>query len=315
MIEVVVTAKRREADGIYSFELAAADQQPLPAFEAGAHIDVQLGDGQVRQYSLCNPPQERHRYLIGVLLDDASRGGSQALHQQVEAGSRLQIGEPRNLFPLVDNAGHSLLIAGGIGITPLLCMAERLAQSGAPFELHYCARSAQRAAFVERLRQSPYADRVQFHFSEEQGQRFDASALLAEAGADRHLYVCGPSGFIDYILGTAHSNGWRDEQLHREYFASSAPAAAGGAFEVQLASSGQCYWIPAERSVAEVLVEAGVDVPLSCEQGICGSCLTRVLEGEPEHHDLFMTAAEQARNDQFTPCCSRAKSARLVLDL
>ncbi|WHS62516.1 PDR/VanB family oxidoreductase [Pseudomonas sp. G2-4] len=317
MIAVVVTRKRLEAEGIYSFELAAVDHRPLPAFSAGSHIDVHLPNGLVRQYSLCNHPEEHHRYLLGVLLDPASRGGSQAMHEQVHEGSRLSISEPRNLFPLEHGAGYSLLFAGGIGITPILCMAERLAQSGAAFELHYCGRSAERMAFIEYIRHSPFAHRVHVHVDDGEGsQRLNAARVLSAPTRDRHLYVCGPSGFMEHVLGTAREQGWTEAQLHREYFAAAAvPAPEAGGFEVQLASTGQCLQVPADRSVAQVLLEAGIDIPLSCEQGICGTCLTRVLEGEPEHRDMFLTDAERARNDQFTPCCSRAKSARLVLDL
>jgi vanillate monooxygenase ferredoxin subunit len=317
VIDVLVTRKHREAEGIFSFELAAIDEQPLPPFSAGSHIDVHLPNGLVRQYSLCNHPQERHRYLIGVLLDPATRGGSQAMHEQVREGSRLRIGEPRNLFPLEHAAASSVLFAGGIGITPILCMAERLALAGADFELHYCGRSEDRTAFIERIRGSAFADRVQFHFdSGEASQRLDAPGVLNGPATDRHLYVCGPTGFMDFVLNTARAQGWAEAQLHREYF-SAVPATTqdSDSFEVQLASNGQCIRVPADRSVAEALLEAGIEIPLSCEQGICGTCLTRVLEGEPDHRDLFMTDAEHARNDQFTPCCSRSKSARLVLDL
>lgn len=318
MIEVEVVRRRDEAEGIVSFELAAIEGQWLPAFSAGAHIDVHLPNGLVRQYSLCNSPRERHRYVIGVLNDPLGRGGSRAFHQQAQTGSRLRISEPRNLFPLVKEADYSLLFAGGIGITPILCMAERLAEAGAAFELHYCARSVQHAAFVERIRDSAFAGRVHFHFDDAPlEQRLDAEQVLGTPSAGRHLYVCGPGGFMGFVLDTARRGGWAEAQLHREYFAapSLVPDEPAGAFEVQLARSGQCLRIPADRSVAEVLLEAGIQIPLSCEQGICGTCLTRVLDGEPEHRDLFMSAAEQARNDQFTPCCSRAKSARLVLDL
>lgn len=317
MIDVVVTRKRREAEGIYSFELAAIDRRPLPAFSAGSHIDVHLPNGLVRQYSLCNHPEERHRYLLGVLLDPASRGGSQAMHEQVHEGSRLRISEPRNLFPLEHGAEYSVLFAGGIGITPILCMAERLARIGALFELHYCGRSAERMAFIDYIRHSPFADRVHIHVDDgEDSQRLDTARVLSMPAADSHLYVCGPTGFMEHVLGTAREQGWAEAQLHREYFTAAAvPADKAGGFEVQLASTGQCFQVPATLSVAQVLLEAGIDIPLSCEQGICGTCLTRVLEGEPDHRDMFLTDAERARNDQFTPCCSRARSARLVLDL
>lgn len=317
MIEVSVVARDNQAEDICSFVLARIDGAPLPAFEAGAHIDVHLPGGLIRQYSLCNPPDENHRYLIGVLKDPASRGGSQAMHEQIQVGQTLLISEPRNLFPLDESAQRSLLFAGGIGITPILCMAERLHQLGADFELHYCARSIERAAFIERLQASPFAARVHMHFDDgDDQQRLDIAPLLAEPQPGTHLYVCGPGGFMAHVLDTAKAQGWPDEHAHREYFAA-APSNHDhdGSFAVQLNSSGQIIQIPADKSVAEALEACGILIPLSCEQGICGTCLTGVLAGEPEHRDLFLTEAEQAQNDQFTPCCSRAKSALLVLDL
>lgn len=316
MIEVQVAARTIETADICSYELTSIDGQPLPAFTAGAHIDVHLPDGLVRQYSLCNHPEERHRYLIGVLKDPSSRGGSRSLHEQIQPGARLLISEPRNLFALAPTAGGSLLFAGGIGITPILCMAEHLAQSGAAFALHYCARSRDRAAFVERLELSPYADRVFLHFDEEPVTALDAVRVLASPSADLHLYVCGPGGFMQHILATAKAQGWQEANLHREYFAA-APidTTADGRFSVKLASSGQVFEVPADRSVVQVLESHGIEVPISCEQGVCGTCLTRVLEGVPDHRDMFLTEAEQACNDQFTPCCSRSRTPLLVLDL
>lgn len=316
MIEVLVAARREEALDICSYELRRVDGQPLPAFTAGAHIDVHLPDGLVRQYSLCNHPEERHRYLIGVLKDPASRGGSRGLHEQVQPGTRLTISEPRNLFPLASQARRHLLFAGGIGITPILCMAEHLAQDGADFQLHYCARSLDRAAFVERLRRSAYADRVFLHFDEAPETALQAVQVLAMPDDDLHLYVCGPGGFMQHVLDTAKAQGWQGPCLHREYFAAT-PVDTGddGSFAVKLASSGQVFDIPADRSVVQVLESHGIEIPISCEQGVCGTCLTRVLEGVPEHRDMFLTEAEQACNDQFTPCCSRSKTSLLVLDL
>ena len=317
MIEVVVKSRHNEALDICSYELICAQGGELPGFSAGSHIDVHLPGGLIRQYSLCNHPQERHRYQIGVLKDAASRGGSQSMHEQINDGDRLLISEPRNLFPLVPEGARSLLFAGGIGITPILCMAERLHQLGADFQLHYCARSIERAAFVERLQTVPFAERVHLHFDDgPANQRLDAAALLANPDPGTHLYVCGPGGFMEHVLSTAKAHGWDDERAHREYFAA-APIdhANDGSFAVKLNSSGQIIQIPADQSVAEALEACGILIPLSCEQGICGTCLTRVLAGEPEHRDLFLTEAEQAQNDQFTPCCSRAKSPLLVLDL
>lgn len=316
MIEVIVTSRNTEALGICSYELACAQGKALPAFSAGAHIDVHLPGGLVRQYSLCNHPQERHRYLIGVLKDEASRGGSHSLHEQVMQGQRLHISEPRNLFALAPHAERSLLFAGGIGITPILCMAEQLAAAGADFELHYCARSSERAAFLQRMKASPFADRVHLHFDEQPETRLDTASVLAQPQPGLHLYVCGPAGFMQHVLQSAAAQGWADAQLHREYFAAApVDTSADGVFSVKLASTGQVYQVPADKSVVQVLQSHGVEVAISCEQGVCGTCLTGVLEGVPEHRDMYLTEQEQAANDQFTPCCSRAKSALLVLDL
>ena len=316
MIDVVVVSRNTEAHGICSFELAAHDGGPLPAFSAGAHIDVHLDDGLIRQYSLCNHPDERHRYVIAVLHDPASRGGSQHLHEQINTGAPLRISEPRNLFPLVHEARRSLLFAGGIGITPILCMAERLAHSGADFQLHYCARSSERAAFVERLRQCAFSDRVHLHFDEQPDTVMQAAHVLAEPQHDVHLYVCGPAGFMQHVLDTARTQGWHEDTLHREYFAA-APVDTrnDGRFSVKVNSTGQVFEIAADQTVVQVLERHDIDIPMSCEQGVCGTCLTRVLEGTPDHRDNFLTEEEQACNDQFTPCCSRSKTPLLVLDI
>lgn len=317
MLNVIVTGKTCEAEGICSFELSATDGTVLPPFEAGAHIDVHLADGLVRQYSLCNDPRERQRYLISVLKDPQSRGGSQAMHEQILTGQILTISAPRNLFALEPTASRHLLFAGGIGITPMLAMVYALAPQEVPFELHYCFRSSERAAFLPLLAQAPFAERVILHDdSGTQAQKLDAAALLASPDAGSHLYVCGPGGFMSHVIETAKHAGWPAHRVHREFFAA-APInhSADSAFEVELARSGQIFHIPADRSVFEVLDEAGVAIDSSCEQGICGSCVTRVLSGIPEHRDQFLSAAEQAANDQFTPCCSRARTPRLVLDL
>lgn len=316
MIDVTVLSRTDEALDICSYELVRTDGGLLPPFTAGSHIDVHLPDGLIRQYSLCNPPTERHRYLIGVLNDPASRGGSRALHQQIHPGTHLSISEPRNLFPLAERASRTLLFGGGIGITPILCMAEHLAQNDQPFELHYCARSVDRAAFVECLKQSAFADQVSLHFDDRPETRLDTLTVLADPDADAQVYVCGPSGFMQHILDTAHAQGWPEHQLHREYF-SAAPVDTSndGSFSVEIVSTGQVLSVPANKTVAQVLESNGIDIPLSCEQGVCGTCLTRVLKGIPDHRDLFLTEAEQALNDQFTPCCSRSKTPLLVLDI
>ena len=316
-LSVRVASKTSEALDICTLELVAANGAPLPAFAAGSHIDVQLPGGITRQYSLCNDPQETHRYLIGVLRDPASRGGSRALHDQVQVGQLLQISAPKNHFGLAHAAQRSLLLAGGIGVTPILCMAERLAITGADFELHYCTRSAARTAFRDRIAASGFAQRVQFHFDDgAPAQQLDLVALLAAPQPGVHLYVCGPQGFMDAVLTTARAKGWPEEQLHYEFFGAAVAATDSDAsFEIQLASSGRIVMVPKDQTVTQALAAAGVDILMSCEQGVCGTCLTRVLAGVPEHKDSYLTPEERAANDQFLPCCSRAKTPLLLLDL
>jgi vanillate O-demethylase ferredoxin subunit len=270
----------------------------------------------VRQYSLANDPRETHRYLIAVLLAAHSRGGSIGMHA-LQEGTTVGISDPKNHFALAHDAEHSILVAGGIGITPILCMAERLAHTGASFELHYCTRSAERTAFARRIRESTFAYQTRLHHDDgPSDQTFSADQVIGRPREGVHLYVCGPSGFMERVLSTAREAGWPDSRLHREYFAGVAASSVDdGSFEVQLASTGEVIRVAHDQSVVTALAEAGVAVPVSCEQGVCGTCLTRVIDGTPEHRDMYLTPDEQARCDQFTPCCSRAKSARLVLDL
>jgi vanillate O-demethylase ferredoxin subunit len=316
MRRVRIARKTIEAQDICSFELVAADGGALPAFAAGSHIDVHLDGALVRQYSLCNHPRETHRYLIAVLREAASRGGSLAMHA-LQPGQELSISEPRNHFALATGARRHLLLAGGIGITPILCMAEQLADERADFELHYCTRSIDRTAFAARIGASAFAPRVRFHHDDgPAAQRLDIAAVVARPVDGTHLYVCGPAGFMAAVLAAARSAGWAAAALHREVFAGGvAMSDADGAFEVQVASSGAVIRVAPDQTVVAALAAAGVQVPVSCEQGVCGTCLTPVIDGVPDHRDLFLTDEEHARGDRFTPCCSRSKSPRLVLGL
>jgi len=310
---IKVAARRREALDIDSFELASLDGSALPPFSAGAHIDVEVAPGLIRQYSLCNDPSERHRYQIAVLRNPDSRGGSRAVHERFHPGATIGISAPKNHFALLP-APRYLLLAGGIGVTPILCMAERLAREGAEFTMHYCARGPERVAFLDRIGRPHLVSRVHVHF--DAGGPLDLAAMVREAGADAHLYVCGPAGFIEACVAAAQAQGWDDSRIHFEYFAAPAAATAGDqAFEIRLASSGRLLTVPADRTALEVLFEHGIDIPVSCEQGVCGTCVTRVLGGVPEHRDHFLTDEEHAANDQFTPCCSRARGGTLTLDL
>lgn len=316
-LRVRVARKTPEAADIALFELVHAEGGGLPAFSAGSHIDVHLPNGLVRQYSLCNDPGENHRYLICVLREAASRGGSAALHEQVKEGDVLAIGAPRNNFPLASGAAHTLLLAGGIGITPMLSMADRLAFTHAAFQLHCCVRTPERAAFRDRIAAASFVDAVHWHFDDgPPDQRLQIDTVLAGAPVGTHLYVCGPAAFIEWALSSARARGWPDSRLHWEFFGSNLVKTVDETgFTVKLAGSGKLVTVAAHQTVVQALADAGIEVAVSCEQGVCGTCLTRVLEGEPDHRDLFLTPAEQARNDQFTPCCSRSKSALLVLDL
>jgi ferredoxin-NADP reductase len=271
----------------------------------------------VRQYSLCGDLRDRHRYLIAVLRVPDSRGGSATMHEQVREGDLLAISAPNNHFELDETAPRSLLMAGGIGITPILAMAERLAARKADFEMHYCARSRTRAAFLTRLALAPFTNRIACHFSSELApQRFDIERVLNLQPAHTHLYVCGPTGFIDAVLETARGLGWPEQRLHSERFAAAVPGPeATHAFDVRIASTGRIYRIPEHKSITVSLAESGVRIPTSCAQGVCGTCVTRVISGEVEHFDSVLTVDQRERHGHFTPCCSRAKGDLLVLDI
>jgi vanillate O-demethylase ferredoxin subunit len=315
-LTVKVLRKCAEAEGIAAFALGTIDGAELPPFDAGAHIDVHTPAGCVRQYSLCNAPGERSFYQIAVLQEPSGRGGSLAMHG-LEPGSSLRIGTPRNHFPLVESAPRSVLFAGGVGITPLLAMAERLHALGRDFVLHYATRSMARMAFIERVRASDFTDKVRLYHSEGSPEnRLDIAQAMAAEMTDSHIYVCGPQGFLNAVRATAADTGWPESHIHFEYFVGVEAHAPGDRhFDVVIHSTGQVIRIEAAQTVTDALHACGVDVQTSCEQGVCGTCLTRVLEGEIDHKDLFLSPEEQAANDQFLPCCSRAKSARIVLDL
>ncbi len=315
-LTVRVNAKKNEATDIASFELTSLDGSDLPPFSAGAHIDVHLAPGLVRQYSLCNSPSERHRYVIGVLRAPDSRGGSVLLHNGIRNGSRLSISMPRNNFALVPAAKRSVLFAGGIGITPILSMAEHLWREDSPFEMHYCARSRERLAFSAHISASPYADRVLFHFDNGiPAQMLDPPETLKHPDAETHIYVCGPAGFIANIAAAARSAGWSETQIHFEHFAAQVPQGSATRFTVTLAQSGTTIFVEPNETVVQALARCGIDIPVACQQGLCGTCMTRILAGVPDHRDQLLTPTERALNEYFLPCCSKALSPEMVLDL
>lgn len=315
-VRVRVANIRDEADDIRSIALVSADGAPLPPTSPGAHIDVHLRDGLVRQYSLTNGPGETGAYHVCVRLAPDSRGGSIAMYDLSE-GATLAVSAPRNHFPLHAAARHHLLLAGGIGVTPLLSMARHLQGSGGSFALHYFTRSPAATAFQETLSADEYAGRVNFHYAlEPESVRAVLEELLRERPEGAHLYVCGPARFMQ-LVHEAAAVAWPPEAVHSEHFAADPAAGAGprAAFEVTLARSGGTFQVPADASILQLLGDIGVEVESSCEQGVCGTCLTRVLEGEPDHRDVFLTDAERKSGDKMLVCVSRAKSRHLVLDI
>jgi vanillate O-demethylase ferredoxin subunit len=288
----------------------------LPAFTAGAHIDLHLPQGLGRSYSLVNPQDERHRYVIAVQRDQASRGGSRHIHDTVRAGDIIAIEEPRNNFALAEDAAHSLLIAGGIGITPLWCMVQRLAKLGRSWELHYAARRRAIAAFIEPIRAlgERHPERVHVTFDHEPGAAMiDLAALVQAAPADAHLYCCGPAAMLEAFEQAVA--GRPEARVHVEYFtAREAPATEGG-FTIVLARSGRSIPVPAGSTIIDALFAAGIEPVHSCLEGVCGTCETAVISGEPLHRDLVLTDAERAAGKTMMICCSGSKSATLVLDL
>lgn len=309
-----------EAIGIKSFELRSNDGRQLPPFSPGAHIDVHLPGGIVRQYSLCNSSRERDRYRIAVLLTPDTRGGSAAMHELRE-GQVLVTSEPRNHFPLAsqDSSHPSLLLVGGVGITPILCMADKLHESGAMFKLHYAARSPQHMAFRESLSEGPLSASTELHFDDGPPPNcLDFGRLLGAQDPSTHLYVCGPAGFIEAAVGKAREIGWAEERIHFEYFAA-APrdhdADGDREFLVRIASTGEELVVGSHETVLAVLARHGIEVPASCEQGVCGTCATAVLGGECDHRDMVLDPAQRESNLIFHPCVSRARTPVLVLDL
>jgi ferredoxin-NADP reductase len=314
-LQAWVHTLRHEAQDIISVELRPASGVTFPPFTPGAHIDLHLPNGLVRSYSLCNRAGESGRYVIGVLKDQSSRGGSKAVHETLRVGTALTISAPRNHFPLVEDAKHTVLVAGGIGITPLLSMARRLASLARSYELLYFARSRQAAAFGDVL--AELGAKVHWHFDDQAGGPPDLRNLLAQRKADgTHYYACGPTPKLDAFEADCQALGL--SHAHLERFSAKPVEAASDArssYSVELRRSGITFDVPAGKTLHKKLIELKIDVPWSCEEGICGSCETRVLEGQVDHRDMVLTPAEQADNKVLMVCVSGCTSERLVLDL
>jgi ferredoxin-NADP reductase len=317
-LKAFVHTLRFEADDIISIELRPArGAAPFPAFEAGSHIDIHLPNGMVRSYSLLNDPAEQHRYVIGVLKDNSSRGGSRCVHEQLRVGMPADISEPRNNFRLHEGAVHSVLVAGGIGVTPILCMARRLKALGRSYEVLYFARSRQSAAYIEDM--EALGAKVMWHFDAENGGPPDIKAQLGNLSAPSgsHYYACGPAVMLDAFEKSCAELGVADN-AHIERFTAVEVAAAADAkqsYTVELKRSAKTIIITPELSLYAALQAAKVFVPSSCEEGVCGSCETPVLEGIPDHRDSILSPTERAANKVMMVCVSGCKSERLVLDL
>ncbi|SPB13933.1 ferredoxin [Caballeronia novacaledonica] len=308
-VNMRVTAIRYAADDINVYEIRRPDNAALPRVEPGAHIDVHMPSGLMRQYSLVTADGDERAYLIGIKRDRMSRGGSRFMHEQLRVGQMLDIGGPRNNFPLCETASHTVLIAGGIGITPIWCMAQRLMRLNRSFELHYACRERREAAFLDTLTALPQAH---LHFDSEERRVLDIAAIVGNAPADAHFYCCGPQPMLaGYEAATASVD---SERVHIEYFAPRAAAACEGGFVVQLHRTGQQFEVPQGKTILQVLREAGVSAPYSCEEGICGACQVDVIEGTPDHRDSVLSEREQVAGDVMLICCSGSKSERLVID-
>ena len=306
------------ADDINAFEFVNVEGGTLPSFTPGSHIDVHLPDGSIRQYSLCNASTERHRYVIAVLRDPRGRGGSVAMHDVLRAGQTVTISTPRNHFALSTAASMHVFIAGGIGITPIMSMITEVARKGESFHLYYCARVPQRTAFTRELRAFVDSGVASIHYDNGDSRNgLDLKATLQSHADGTHLYYCGPAGLMDAIeAASAH---WPRDACHCERFSASGSPVRTATddpeepFELELARSKKRFTVHPGETIVDALKLHGVEVDTSCREGYCGTCMTRYLSGDPIHRDSVLD--EEDREEFIMICCSRAKSASLVLDL
>jgi ferredoxin-NADP reductase len=317
VITVRVNSVRDEAPGIRSYVISRVDGAPLDAYEPGAHIDVTSPSGLTRQYSLCGDPDRREQHLFAVKREEASRGGSSSLHDHVEAGATLVIGPPRSLFRLDPSASEHILIAAGIGITPLLSMAYRLVRQNASFKLHYFLRDPASAAFLPLLSQPPFANHVVLHCGvEPDGVDAEVAGCLVGVAPGAHVYTCGPGAFMDRVVSVAERHVPADS-IHLERFAADPTAATTvlDAFDVEIVSTGAKVRVSRGMSIVEALASIDIIVDTSCGEGVCGTCMVDVVSGEPEHRDHCLSKSERASGAVICCCVSRSRSPVLVLDL
>ena len=312
---LLVHAIRYDGENTRIIELRPAAGTHLPSVEAGAHIDVHISAGLIRQYSLCNTPGETHRYVIGVALDPNSRGGSRWLHDNLQAGDTLTVGVPRNHFGLANTDAHTVLIGGGIGVTPLLSMALQLEAQQRSWSLHFAAKCTEQAPLLQAIntlaKQARYGQ-VSCYFSESSASRMDVAQVMKEAPIGSHFYCCGPVRLLDTFDKCSES--YPPDHCHSERFIAEVEVAKGG-YTIVLARSGKTLYVSEEQTILDALKAEKIVVPYACAEGICGSCEVKVLEGEPDHRDDVLSDAEKARNDTIMVCCSGAFSKQLVLDL
>lgn len=315
-IQVRVKRIGYEAENINSYELVSPAGDNLAPFTAGSHIDLHLSNGMIRSYSLVNDQRELNRYVIAVNKDAAGRGGSRLIHDTLRAGDIIPISQPRNNFALQEDADQSVLIAGGIGITPLLSMVRRLEALGRRWKLFYAARTRRAAAFLDELNALRPDIRSNLYLDlddERSGCLFDLGGIVGTAPADAHLYCCGPVPMLEAFEAAAANR--PPHLVHVEYFKAKELPAVEGGFEVKLARSNRTIKVPPGKTILDALLDAGVAVNYSCSEGVCGTCETRVLDGVPDHRDLFLSKEEHAANQTMMVCCSGAKSPLLTLDI
>lgn len=311
-----VLEARATTSEVMTYVLSPVHGGSFPSAEPGAHIDVHLGDGMVRQYSLCGDPADRTHYQIAVKQEINGRGGSKKIHQTVRAGDVMKIGGPRNLFPLDLSACRYTLISGGIGITPLMAMAYALTNKQLDFQFHVCARSAAAVPFRDELERSAFAPQVHLHLDDQGEQQRFSAARLAEWEPGALLYLCGPTPFMQWVRQLARQRGWPDHAVHTESFATQGgETAQNRAFDIDLARSGKTVHVASDQSALEVLQANQVAVAASCTQGLCGACLSGVVSGEVDHRDHCLTDAEKQANNVMALCVSRAVGERIVIDL
>ena len=315
-MKLIVQSVTLRAEGIVELELRAPDGAQLPAFTAGAHIDLQLGNGITRSYSLLNAPHDLSRYVVAVNKDPNSRGGSRYVHESIQPGMLLEVGEPRNNFPLVEDAPLVAFFAGGIGITPLWSMIQRLESIDRRWKLVYGARSRKNCAYLEEIRAlgQVMPGRVQFHFNDEHGGKpMDFSVLMQDLPPDTHLYCCGPVPMLEAFEQATASR--PAGKAHVEYFSAKNAAALDGGYKVTLARSNKTLQVTQGKTILDALLDAGIEAPHACKEGICGACQTTVISGTPDHRDSYLSPSEIKGGKTIMICCSGCRDGELVLDL